>query len=129
MPRTAAAAAAARRSLLGRLRDACGLLCICICRHYKRAKDANCPAAKQNARSLPRMALSSTPRHFLSPAPNSVPHVVQAGRCWQKMDKQAEQTYLQAQRGGQASSATGIRQSSSKAKRLGASERPQGAPF
>lgn len=35
-------------------------------------------------------------RHFFAPAPNSVPHVVQAGSCWQKMDRQAEQTYLPA---------------------------------
>ena len=33
--------------------------------------------------------------HFFSPAPNSVPHVVHAGSCWQKMDRQAEQTNLQ----------------------------------
>ena len=32
--------------------------------------------------------------HFFSPAPNSVPQVVQAGSCWQKMDRHAEQTNL-----------------------------------
>lgn len=43
----------------------------------------------------PPFCAHSALAHFFSPAPNSVPHVVHAGSCWQKMDRQAEQTNLQ----------------------------------